>query len=342
MRRRSKIRSQGPSTLFAITAVISVALSWAAFPAAAREGRVVANFDDWTLTGTGFGEGHDADAYLVNIADWFTRGATGSFLGLGNSFHLGNTAFAAALAGAGHAYVRSEQPTFTLEELQAYDGVFIGARPLGEDPGNLVALEQYVAGGGGVYIFGGTNFYGSIAADSAVLNAFLDGFGLAFATEMTIYAGTYGVSGGHGILAGVQELYCDNGTILTDLDPGSLQNEIVEPTFGGTVAVFDGEAAVSVPETAAPSAALRAWPNPAEGAVRLSLSPGTVGPVPVRIYSVSGRLVRELFAVAESPASRVEVIWDGRSEAGERVAGGVYVARPAVAGARGVPLTVVR
>lgn len=140
--------------------VLSLALAVAAGPAAATEGRIVANFDDWTLSDVGYSGVHDAGTYVVNIADWFTGGAPGSFIGFGGAFHLGSGGLSSALAAAGHSYVRSEQLEFSLAELQAYDGVFIGARPLGEDPGNLSALVAYVESGGCVYIYGGTDYYG--------------------------------------------------------------------------------------------------------------------------------------------------------------------------------------
>ena len=50
------------------------------------------------------------------------------------------------------------------------------------------------------------------------------------------------------------------------------------------------------------------------------------GPVGVTMYDISGRLVRTL--VSESlPLGRYEVIWDGRNEAGHRLASGVYFCR---------------
>lgn len=239
--RRMRIRAEWPSSRLTIAAVLTLVLLAAVVPSAAREGRVVGNSDDWTLTDSGFSGVNDGDAYVVNMANWFTRGAAGSFIGLGGEFFLGSTALADALAGAGHSYLRSEQATFTLEDLEAYDGVFIGAHPLGEDPGNVTALVQYVQGGGGVYIYGGSDFYGSIVADAAILNAFAGQFGLNFASEITAFVGTFSVTGTHVILTGVEELYCWNGTSLSDLDPENPQSEIIDSAMGGAIGVFDGE-----------------------------------------------------------------------------------------------------
>jgi hypothetical protein len=48
-----------------------------------------------------------------------------------------------------------------------------------------------------------------------------------------------------------------------------------------------------------------------------------VGPVEVTLYDVSGKLVRTLMSGPLSPG-RYEVAWDGRNEAGQRLASGVY------------------
>ena len=74
--------------------------------------------------------------------------------------------------------------------------------------------------------------------------------------------------------------------------------------------------------------ALRAEPNPAPGATRLTLSIGTPGEqaVTVSLFDVRGSLVRTLYegAAADAPES---VFWDGRDAAGQHVAAGVYLAR---------------
>lgn len=158
-----------------------------------------------------------------------------------------------------------------------------------------------------------------------------------------MFRGTYDITGGHAIVTGVDELFCDNGTVVTVLDPGSPLNELVDAAFGGAIAVFDGEALVPAAELPGPAAFnLFAWPNPARDEIRLSFSHGGAKPAPVRIYSVSGCLVRELRCPGTASEQRTECVWDGRASNGERVAAGVYLARPVIEGARSVSLIVIR
>lgn len=88
------------------------------------------------------------------------------------------------------------------------------------------------------------------------------------------------------------------------------------------VRIRQGEGLVDgrgVAREAGPSApgGLRAWPNPTRGAVRVALDgPAVLDAV---VVDALGRTVRRLAA-----RGRAEVAWDGRTEAGERVAPGVY------------------
>ncbi len=79
---------------------------------------------------------------------------------------------------------------------------------------------------------------------------------------------------------------------------------------------------VSVGELHAPRVAgLRAWPNPARGAVRLSATgTGRRGPA-VLVFTVTGRRVARLVG------GRDERTWSGRDDAGHPVPSGLYFAR---------------
>lgn len=74
-------------------------------------------------------------------------------------------------------------------------------------------------------------------------------------------------------------------------------------------------------------------PNPTAGVVRLSLEVERVGPVQVEVFSTTGARIRTLESRAFEPGvHRLE--WDGRNDAGDRAAPGVYLIRAAAPGAR--------
>jgi hypothetical protein len=68
-------------------------------------------------------------------------------------------------------------------------------------------------------------------------------------------------------------------------------------------------------------------PNPFNPATAIRYDvPAPGGQVTIRIYDVAGRLVRTLVDGVQTPGQK-EAIWDGRAEAGGRVASGVYFYR---------------
>lgn len=73
------------------------------------------------------------------------------------------------------------------------------------------------------------------------------------------------------------------------------------------------------------AASLRASgsPNPFHGSTEIRFSMASPGPVSLRIYDAAGRLVRTL-AEGTATAGAHGVAWDGRNEAGLKVAAGVY------------------
>jgi hypothetical protein len=79
-------------------------------------------------------------------------------------------------------------------------------------------------------------------------------------------------------------------------------------------------------EETSPSA-LKVWaphPNPFTDATSVRFQvPAPGGPVSVRVYALSGRLVRELEDDVLS-AGTYELAWDGRDDGGQRAASGVY------------------
>lgn len=87
---------------------------------------------------------------------------------------------------------------------------------------------------------------------------------------------------------------------------------------------------VGVPVVTSPRQALRfraAVPNPAAGAVRFDFDvSGVGGRVRLRIYDVTGRLVRELLD-ASRPAGAWSERWSGADETGRKLPAGIYLAR---------------
>lgn len=66
------------------------------------------------------------------------------------------------------------------------------------------------------------------------------------------------------------------------------------------------------------------YPNPFNPVTTIRYELQTPGRAQLRVYDVSGRLVRTLLDSNVTAGARHEVTWDGRSDGGERVASGVY------------------
>ena len=67
-------------------------------------------------------------------------------------------------------------------------------------------------------------------------------------------------------------------------------------------------------------------PNPARDSAHLRFALPVASEVRVEVFDVLGRRVRHLVA-AHLPAGRHPFVWDGQNDAGQRVAGGLYVVR---------------
>jgi hypothetical protein len=68
------------------------------------------------------------------------------------------------------------------------------------------------------------------------------------------------------------------------------------------------------------------YPNPFKDQTYFAyrLSEQTTEPVQVRIYTVSGRLIRVLYSSSAQEINYGEIYWDGRDEEGALIANGVY------------------
>jgi hypothetical protein len=202
-------------------------------PCAPCTGKIVVNHDEWPLSDHGFDLAPDAATFAVNVASWFTGGRHGNFLAYSNDFGLTGAELAATMTGAGHTWTVSLLVPFTLSTLQQYDGVFLA----GNQADNSV-LIAYVAGGGHVYLAGGTGF-GGAAVEAAQWNTFLGAYNLQLAGVYNDIAGVVPIASMHPIMVGVTGLFCDQGNTVSILDPSNPHTQILSSFDGqGLVAVY--------------------------------------------------------------------------------------------------------
>lgn len=103
------------------------------------------------------------------------------------------------------------------------------------------------------------------------------------------------------------------------------------PTFRDGLAVVraNGSATTVAVETDAElpaGMALRAWPNPASGVVRMRFALPFAADVDARVYDVTGREVRRVHRGPFEPGTH-DLTWDGRDAEGRPAPAGVYFAR---------------
>lgn len=85
------------------------------------------------------------------------------------------------------------------------------------------------------------------------------------------------------------------------------------------------------PPAAALRLTLRAAPNPSRGAVLFTVESGVAGPETLTVLDVQGRTARRFAGDRVAPGMHT-IAWDGRNEAGAKLAPGTYLARLEVAG----------
>jgi len=104
--------------------------------------------------------------------------------------------------------------------------------------------------------------------------------------------------------------------------------------FSPPTAGAENDNVVAVPEAAPADAGLQLlgnYPNPFNPSTRIQLSLGASVELSVRIFSVDGRSVRDLFR-GTLPAGRHDLLWDGRDDAGRALASGLYLVQGESAG----------
>lgn len=111
--------------------------------------------------------------------------------------------------------------------------------------------------------------------------------------------------------------------VASDLGGGSLVEAAVDDfRIAGTPGVVDVSAIPSASDLRLDAAR----PNPMKDRTTLSFALPEAGPVVLRIYGADGRVVRTLVDGA-LPAGRHHVDWDGRTDRGQPVSSGIFLAR---------------
>lgn len=168
---------------------------------------IVVNHDEWTLSDTGFASAADTGTFVSNLVAEFGP----DIHAYSNNFGFTGSSLGNAMTSAGANYSTGTGFAFTLANISAFDAIMLGGHYL--SGGELAVLAAYVAGGGNVYIAGGTGVGGS-AAEAAAWNSFLAPFGIQMSSSYDGIGGNRPVAG-DSLFAGVGSLYSNNGNGLT-------------------------------------------------------------------------------------------------------------------------------
>ena len=151
----------------------------------------------------------------------------------------------------------------------------------------------------------------------------------------------FGTSGAAPHVAGAVALLMSQGTRAQGAIEQALASTAIRPPDRRSAADFEYGAGLIQVDAAlraakglrGPSAAARGSvatrllsPNPARGEASVSYRTARPGHVRVRVFDVRGALVRSLDD-RDAPAGEQRIRWDGRDEAGERAATGIYLFR---------------
>lgn len=146
----------------------------------------------------------------------------------------------------------------------------------------------------------------------------------------TIDGGGYAFSSGGGLTLGGTVGQPDAGTLTGGAFVlsggfwlgGSVVSGVPETPGGpATPGTPDVPGSASIPLT---FRVLPAWPNPFSASTTLGLDLPEAGPLQVRVFAPSGRLISELCARTVPPGHH-RLAWNGADTAGNRVASGVYL-----------------
>lgn len=184
--------------------------------------RLVVNNDEWTLINAGAtNEGAtNFNNFVTNLKAYLDSPSKPGCSMLAITTLVGQSSLSTQMAASpACTYTVNAAAPFTLSNLQNYDAVFLAGPITGVATGAAVAavLLPYIAGGGNVYIAGGTGAFGGPVAEANYWNPTLNPLGLSMATFWSPVTSplTDPVTGTHPLLAGVSQLYYDFGNPLS-------------------------------------------------------------------------------------------------------------------------------
>ena len=215
-------------------------------------GAIIVDSDEWVLSDQGFGSEGDGALYTANCAAYLTGGRGTNILIYSSDFGLDGAGkgsdFTNALENAGYSVTMDtpQTPPLTLSYLSEFNAVFVGGDVLTTN--ELLALEEYVCDGGGVYIAAGTGEFpagngGPAAAEAAQWNAVLNPFGLTLADTyngiinvLTVTGGTL-TAGSSPVMSGVTSLDYVNGNDVSVIGGDPLAQVIAYSGSDGLIGV---------------------------------------------------------------------------------------------------------
>ena len=228
-----------------IGGIAALTLLCSAFNTASAQGRIFVNNDEWALSSTGISVAGAANVtnFTRNVASWLVGGMSGSVLIASGNFGLPVGSIGADLGTGGYSFTTTlDNSAFGWSNRNSYAAIFADASTGGA--GNFAQtqldLQNYVLGGGSVYLNFGTGLNGPVQ-EAANYQNFLNYFGLQLPSanynnisglaNTTSYAGQgpYGAA----LFGGVTGLYVNNGSDVTQ--GGANTAGYTTQIFGGTL-----------------------------------------------------------------------------------------------------------
>jgi hypothetical protein len=202
---------------------------------AAMAGRVIVNNDEWTFTEYGFLQATPSTTvFATNLASFMNvDGGPCNLLVYSSNVGLTGSSFKSALNGAGCSVTYSTG-VFDLATLSGFDGVLLGGAQFAYD---AATLATYVNGGHSAYIAAGT---ARTATDEGIAwDSLTAAFGLDFGPSYNGIIGTLSMVSADPLLAGVSQLYFNNGNTVSLLATAPDSRIIATYNGAGLIGVYD-------------------------------------------------------------------------------------------------------
>ncbi len=194
-------------------------------PPVRNTGRVVAVYDDWTLSNTGFrAAGTSAMAFARNVGRFLSSNTYGRFLVYSNDFGLRESTLRDAMIGVGHEWIADTGIRFDVPTLREFDGVYVLGDVGPSFPSSAAnsVLIDYVESGGSVYVGAGTAVFGP------AMNSFAQHFGFTFG-GLDGSQGLFALPSTHPIACNVDRIYAWNGNTMALTGGGVVTPDVIAP-----------------------------------------------------------------------------------------------------------------